>query len=267
MKIRGSALGRTRGGKASARGTAFDGARDAGDPESLSAAFVALYEPRDVGELPSPTVRAAIADQFNRLYYHDADRTWKRTWYRGVPTQKCPTDMWIYQEIIHTVRPDVVIETGTAYGGSALFMADFMETIGCGRVVSVDILDMPDRPSHPRIEYVLGSSVDPRIVDTVAERIGGADRVMVILDSCHSEEHVAAELDAYAAFVTPRSYLIVEDTNVAGHPVFPLHPAGPMEALRAFLPRHPEFEVDPDCERFYATFNPSGYLRRVNAVG
>lgn len=231
----------------------------------MSAAFVGLYQPLDVGELPLPAVREAIADQFNRLYYHDADRTWKRTWYRGVPTQKCPTDMWIYQELLHSVRPEVVIETGTAYGGSALFMADFMETIGCGRVVSVDILEMPDRPSHPRVEYVLGSSTDPRIVDVVAEQVEGMERVMVILDSDHSEAHVAAELDAYAPFVTPGSYLVVEDTNVAGHPVFPLHPAGPMEALQAFLPGHPEFEVDRECERFYATFNPSGYLRRVSS--
>ncbi len=233
----------------------------------MSAAFVGLYQPRDVGELPPPTVREAIADQFNRLYYHDANRTWKRTWYRGVPTQKCPTDMWIYQELLHSIRPEFVIETGTAYGGSALFMADFMETIGCGRVVTVDILEMPDRPSHRRIEYVLGSSTDPGIVDTVAARVRGAERVMVILDSDHSEAHVAAELDAYAPLVTPGSYLVVEDTNVAGHPVFPLHPAGPMEALEAFLPHHPEFEVDRECERFYATFNPSGYLRRVEEAG
>jgi cephalosporin hydroxylase len=85
---------------------------------------------------------------------------------------------------------------------------------------------------------------------------------MVILDSDHAMAHVRAELELYAPMVTAGCYLIVEDTNVNGHPVYPLHGPGPMEALGEFLPRHPEFEVDAECEKFMLTFNPRGYLLR-----
>ena len=85
---------------------------------------------------------------------------------------------------------------------------------------------------------------------------------MVVLDSDHSAAHVKAELDLYSPLVTSGCYLIVEDTNVNGHPVYPLHGPGPMEALDQFLPAHPEFEVDASREKYMLTFNPRGYLRR-----
>jgi cephalosporin hydroxylase len=85
---------------------------------------------------------------------------------------------------------------------------------------------------------------------------------MVILDSDHKEAHVRAELDFYKDRVTPGNYLIVEDTNINGHPVNPNFGPGPMEALEAFLPHHPDFEVDRKCEKFYLTFNPKGFLRK-----
>lgn len=89
---------------------------------SLAAAFERLYVPINLGDLPSPVVRRTIVDQFHRLYFHDRQQTWLQTTYRGVPVWKCPLDLWIYQEIINDLRPDLIVETGTALGGSAFFL-------------------------------------------------------------------------------------------------------------------------------------------------
>jgi cephalosporin hydroxylase len=206
--------------------------------------------------------------RFHQTYYFHRDRTWFNTRWMGIPIYKCPTDLWIYQEIVHRTRPSVIVETGTASGGSALFFAQIGEHLGGVRVITVDITNTASAvvverlPKHPAITYLAGSSTDPQIVDTIRSSIGPDDRVMVVLDSDHAMSHVRAELDLYAPMVTPGCYLVVEDTNVNGHPVYPLHGPGPMEALADFLPRHPEFEVDGECEKFMLTFNPGGYLRR-----
>lgn len=233
------------------------------DRRGIVDAFTALYRPVEVGELPSTDVRRAIVDQFHRLYYHAGSQTWMDTSYRGVPILKHPCDLWVYQEIINELRPEVVIETGTAYGGSAYFLADVCEATGSGSVISIDIEARPDRPAHRRLTYLTGSSVDPGILDRVAQQLPADRAVLVLLDSDHSSTHVSAELEAYAPLVTLGSYVVVEDTNVHGHPVLPCHPPGPMEAVERFLPHHPEFVVDEAREKFMVTFSPSGFLRRV----
>jgi cephalosporin hydroxylase len=232
---------------------------------AVASAFTSLWQPRSqpVGEPPSE-VRDAIRDQFHRLYYHVSRTTWKDTWYRGIATYKCPTDMWVYQELLDTVRPGLVVETGTFRGGSALFLADRLETLGHGEVVSIDIDVQPNRPAHSRLTYLEGSSVAPEILDEVRRREpADGSGVLVILDSDHSRDHVLAELEAYAPMVAVGSYLVVEDTNVNGHPAAPDHGPGPYEAVQAFLATDPGFEVDTRCERYYLTQNPCGYLRRV----
>jgi cephalosporin hydroxylase len=207
----------------------------------------------------------AVVDRFHRLYYDAMDRTWKDTYWRGVRTAKCPMDMWIYQEILWETRPDLVIECGTAWGGSALFFASMMDLLGAGSVVTIDIAgdeEIPGRPSHPRIAYLQGSSTDPAILATVRERAAGARRVMVVLDSDHSFAHVSAELEHYAPLVTPGDYLVVEDTNVNGRPVVPDFGPGPGEAVEAFLSASAAFDRDAAREKFFMTFNPGGYLRK-----
>jgi cephalosporin hydroxylase len=231
----------------------------------IADAFASLYQPQVQDGGPPPPVRATIVDQFHRLYYHGSDRTWKNTYYRGVAIQKCPLDLWVYQELVNELRPDLIIETGTAAGGSAYFFADLCDTLGSGRIVSVDIDGRDDRPAHERITYLTGSSIASDVVDRVAEQLPRAGGVLVVLDSDHTCEHVLEELRIFAPMVTVGSYVIVEDTNIGGHPAFPAYPAGPMEATMAFLPDHPEFVVDRACEKFLMTFNPGGYLRRVAA--
>ena len=204
-----------------------------------------------------------IIDRFHDLYYRRwlaGGDTINLSWF-GYATLKCPLDLWIYQELLVRTRPDIVVETGTKFGGSALFMATIMDIIGHGRVISVDIDPTPARPKHPRISYIAGSSTDASIVAQLRKEVG-ADRAMVVLDSDHRAEHVYNEIIAYNSLVRIDDYLIVEDTNVNGHPTYPEYGPGPMEAVDKFLSENDEFVVDKRCERFLLTLNPRGYLRR-----
>lgn len=232
--------------------------------DSTSRAFASFYQPQgQPAGPPVPVVEQTIIDQFHQLYYHVSPRTWKDTTYRGVVAYKCPTDMWVYAELVDRLQPGLVIETGTFRGGSALYLADVCERNGHGRVVSIDIDVQPDRPEHPRLEYIEGSSVADDVVQQVRDRLpDDGSHVLVILDSDHSRDHVAAELAVYAPMVTVESYIVVEDTNVNGHPAAPLHGPGPWEAAHEFLAEHDEFEIDHRSERYGLTQNPDGYLRR-----
>jgi cephalosporin hydroxylase len=211
-----------------------------------------------------------IKREFHQMYYDSwvFEGTWKNTYWLGVPTYKCPLDLWVYQEILHKQRPDVIIETGTANGGSGLYLATMCDVIGHGQVVTIDIEHRADLPQHERLRYLLGSSTAPEILDEVRSILADADaeRVLVILDSDHRRAHVLDELRAYSGFVNDGSYLVVEDTHVNGHPIEPAHGPGPMEALDEFLRETDEFVIDESCEKFYMTFNPRGYLRRVKPV-
>jgi cephalosporin hydroxylase len=204
-----------------------------------------------------------VTEAFHRLYYDTA--VWKDTYWLGVPTQKCPLDLWIYQEILCEQQPDLIIETGTAHGGSALYLACVCDQLGHGEVVTIDIYPIEGRPVHGRITYVTGSSTDAEVVAHVDRLADGREGVLVILDSDHARDHVLEELRIYGRFVTPGGYLVVEDTNVNGHPVFLEHGPGPMEALETFLAETEEFETDVTREKFFLSFNPRGFLRRKSA--
>jgi cephalosporin hydroxylase len=219
--------------------------------------------PKNVGQL-TPAQRA-VTDEFHRAYY-DAWQIDKRgtidlSWF-GYRTLKCPMDLWTYQEILVETTPDLVVECGTRFGGSAYFIAGIQDLLGHGRVLTIDIDTAPRRPVHPRIEYQAGSTVDRDVVARVSAAARGR-RTMVVLDSDHARDHVLAELHAYRDIVSVGCYLIVEDTNVNGHPARPDFGPGPMEALDAFLATTDDFVVDPDRERFMMSLNPRGYLRRI----
>jgi cephalosporin hydroxylase len=219
--------------------------------------------------LPDWDVRGAKEDHaeeivrdFHDLYCHSRDRTWANTSWLGVGAIKCPLDLWIYQELLFKLRPDVIVETGTALGGSAYFMACICDMIGNGRILTIDIGTVPDRPQNPRIRYILGSSVDPEITSTVEHAISPQEKVLVVLDSKHEYDHVLAEMRTYSPLVSEGSYLIVEDTNINSWRPSDRRRPGPLEAVRDFLGEDDRFEIDRSWEKFYMTFNPSGFLRR-----
>ncbi len=201
-----------------------------------------------------------IIDPFHRLYYDSG--IWMNTYWLGVPIQKCPLDMWIYQELIYELKPDLIVESGTADGGSAYYLASLCDLIHKGRIMSIDIV-AKTRPQHPRVSYLTGSSVSEEIYNAVRASIQPGERVMVILDSDHSYEHVLNELRIYAPLVTAGSYLIVEDTNINGNPVFPGFGPGPMESLQQFLAENKGFVVDKSREKFFMTFFPDGFLKKL----
>jgi cephalosporin hydroxylase len=204
-----------------------------------------------------------IVDHFHKLYYESGEETWRNTFWLGTPTQKCPLDLWIYQEIIFEVNPDVIIECGTYGGGSALFLASICDLLDHGEVITIDIKVIEGRPEHKRITYLLGSTTSQEIVEKVQAFIKNKNRVMVILDSDHNREHVLKELKIYSHFVSKDSYLIVEDTNVNGHPVELDFGPGPLEAVKEFLEGNKSFVIDKSKEKFYMTFGPDGFLKRV----
>jgi len=191
-----------------------------------------------------------LVEAFHRRYSEGAG--WSDTYWIGVKLLKCPLDLWVYQEILFRTRPDVIVETGTLFGGSALFLASVCDILENGRIVTVDVKEQEGRPAHPRIVYLTGSSVAPEVVSEVRDKITDEDRVMVILDSDHRKEHVLAELRAYGPLVSDDCYLVVEDTRAPGLP----------ETVQEFLAENPSFVIDTACEKFLMTYQPGGYLRR-----
>lgn len=209
-----------------------------------------------IASMSRPAARA-----FHQVWYET--RLWTDVTWQGVRVEKNPMDLWMYQEIIHETEPDLIIETGTHSGGSALFFAHLFDIRGAGQVVTVDVDAQPGCPDHPRITYIDGSSTDPQVVADLQRRAAAAERVMLVLDSDHRQAHVREELQLLSPLVTGGCYLVVEDTNINGHPVHPRFGPGPAEALREFLSSTQEFVPDGRRERFLLTFNPNGWLRRL----
>ncbi len=208
-----------------------------------------------------------VVNEYHSLSYMQMG--WKHTKWMGVTTYKVPNDLWMYQEIIHQLKPDLIVETGTFQGGSALYMACLLDVIGKGEIVTIDINRPDDPPEHPRLSYILGSSVADETVAEIQAKADAAECVLIILDSSHLTAHVSKEMRIYSEMVTKGSYLIVEDSNVNGHPIIPEYrespgdpPGGPMEAIEAFMDERDDFEIDIDRHRYLMTFNPCGYLRK-----
>jgi cephalosporin hydroxylase len=197
------------------------------------------------------------------------------TWL-GRPIIQFPGDIVAMQELLWKVRPDVVIETGVAHGGSLVLSASLLEMIGKGKVIGVDVEIRPHNraaiEAHPlkrRIELIQGSSVAPETLAAVRKLTAGAGVVLVIFDSNHTYSHVLQELELYASLVTPGSYMVAHDGAQAWVCDIPsAKPAwkegGPLDAIREFLATHKEFRVDPFYTRFGITSSPEGYLRRLS---
>ncbi|MFH1821914.1 MAG: CmcI family methyltransferase, partial [Methanobacteriota archaeon] len=121
----------------------------------------------------SPKTEKGVVDNFHKLYYYSYffGKTLGNTFWLGVPTLKCPLDAWIYQEIVFETKPDIIVECGTANGGSALYLASLCDIIGKGRVITIDIEDGEGRPKHDRITYILGSSVASETVEKIKKLV------------------------------------------------------------------------------------------------
>ena len=211
-----------------------------------------------------PHIVRWIETRFHKLFYGTGvPGGWKSLYWLGIKTQKNPFDLWIYQEILSEQRPDVIVECGTYRGGSALFLAGVCDLLGTGQVITIDTEQPEGLPRHHRIEYLHGSSTSLIILETLKNMIREGSEVMVILDSDHHKDHVVKELELYSQMVTKGQYLIVEDTNINGHPIYADFGPGPMEAIKEFLKTDPGFVVDKRREKLHLTFNPGGYLRKI----
>jgi cephalosporin hydroxylase len=210
---------------------------------------------------------AEVTEQFSTLWYNRPD-TWQTMHWLGIRTLQNPMDVWIIQEILHELEPDFMIECGSANGGSAALWATILDNINPdAKVISIDIEDkMQAARELPivkrRVEFIIGSSTSPDVVEQVRKQVAGK-KVVVLLDSDHRKAHVLEELKQYAPLVGVGGYIIVQDTNINGHPVLPGFGPGPWEAVEEFLQGDTAFEVDRQRERFLFTFSPNGYLKRV----
>lgn len=220
----------------------------------------------------------ALAEKALDVLVESDQHGWSYQWsWLGLPIIQMPPDVIAVQEVIWEMRPQVIIETGVARGGSLIFYASILQLIGEGKVIGVDIdiraHNRDSIESHPlshRIELVQGSSVDDKILKDIKSRIPAGARVMVILDSNHTHEHVFDELKLYAPLVTKGQFLIVADTVVEQIPVQAHRPRpwgpgnNPATALDAFLEGNSQFVRDPFVNaKLLISSSPGGYLRRV----
>jgi cephalosporin hydroxylase len=207
--------------------------------------------------------------------------TYGFTWF-GRPIIQLPEDMIRIQEVIHRVRPDVILETGVAHGGSLIYYASLCKAMDRGRVIGIDIEIRPHNrkaiEEHPLagfITLVEASSTDPATVAKVGGLIRPGEKVLVLLDSNHTKAHVRAELDAYAPLVGPGSYIVATDGIMAAVAGRPGSKPGwewdnPSEAAREFAAANPRFTLEEPGFLFnegkihhHVTHWPAAYLRRV----
>jgi cephalosporin hydroxylase len=225
-------------------------------------------------------LRAASREWVNQSAKHQYSYNFR---WLGRPIIQLPQDIIAMQELIWSIRPDLVIETGIAHGGSLIFSASMLElNAACGgpqgaEVLGVDIEirahnreAIEAHPMFKRISMIQGSSIAPEIIAQVKSEAAGKQRVLVCLDSNHTHDHVLGELQAYAPLTSLDSYCVVFDTIIEDMPaeMFPDRPWGPGDnpktAVREFLKTHPEFEIDRSIsQKLLITGAPDGYLRRT----
>lgn len=196
------------------------------------------------------------------------------TW-MGVPIIQFPEDIIMMQELIWKIRPDVIVECGLAHGGSTLFYASLLELMGKGIVIGLDVeirqynkIAIKNHPLSWRVKMIECSSVSEEAITRVKEFIKPSDKVLVVLDSNHSKNHVAKELSVYKDVVTPGSYLVAMDGAQAfvwdtpsGKPEW--KEDNPLTAIEEFMKDNNAFEIDDHYTRLKVTSNPKAFLRRI----
>jgi cephalosporin hydroxylase len=248
----------------------------------LKAGVVRVWDDADGRELrlDTPEAFAAVSHAWLRCGW-DVKYVYSFTWL-GRPIIQLPEDMFRLQEVIYDLKPDVIVETGVAHGGSAVFYAGLCKLVGRGRVVAVDVEVRPhnrkaleEHTLAPLITLIEGDSTAPHVVDRVRSEVAPGDKVLVLLDSNHTKAHVLAELEAYASLVSPGSYAVAMDG------IMELIPGAqrtqpdwswnnPRQAALEFARSHPEFQVVEPPIKFNeglvkdrVTYWPSAFLLRV----
>lgn len=199
------------------------------------------------------------------LLYHQRNIVLEECHWMGVRALKNPLDAWVYQEILYEVKPEVVVEIGSFEGGGTLYLANLLDLLGNGVVVSIDIDRTNYNVKHSRIIAITGDSSSPETIAKVSELCRGKS-VLVIHDSDHRKEQVLKDLQIYSKLVSVDSYLIVEDGIIdlykPGDSIGSMED-GPLAAIEEFLDTNPSFIVDSERERYILTYNPKGFLKRV----
>lgn len=239
-------------------------------------AFINEREQRIEGNGSNNAVQKAAAN-FN-VESNKAQYSYNFSW-MGRPIIQYPQDMIAMQELIWEIKPDLIIETGIAHGGSLIYYASILELIGKGEIVGIDIdirehnkIEIEKHPMYKRIKMIQGSSIAPEIVEQVRKCTEGKQSILVVLDSNHTHEHVLEELKAYAPFVTKNSYAVVFDTIVEYLPddYMPGHkrPWGvgdnPLTAVVEYLKSNDNFVIDKSINnKLLISVAPNGYLKRI----
>lgn len=250
----------------------------------LDAGVVTVDRGAAVHSLNSPDGFAAVSRAWLRAGW-DTKYVYSFTWL-GRPIIQLPDDLLRLQELVFRVRPEVIVETGIAHGGSLVFQASLCKLMGAGRVIGVDVEIRPHNrraiEAHPLASYITlieGDSIDPAVVEQVRAAVGSASTVLVLLDSGHTKEHVLAELQAYSTLVSQGSYIVAMDgimEQLAGAPR--TEPDwewnNPRRAALKFVQANPDFVVEEPGFPFNegvvtdrVTYWPDAFIKRVATSG
>lgn len=229
--------------------------------------FVRTKKNKDIRSLKKDALTWTRTAWQNKMDY---DVTWL-----GIPIMQNPYDIILMQELIFDLKPDVIIETGIAHGGSLIYYSSLVELLGKGKVIGIDI-DIRDHnrkliEKHPlikRVTMIEGNSTDKQVIDKIKKLFKKGDKILVILDSNHTKKHVYTELNVYKDIVTAGSYIVVFDTFIPClgdlRSLASFKNNSPMEAVRLFVKRNKDsFVIDKSYNKFLVSSCPNGFLKRL----
>ena len=205
----------------------------------------------------------ALEAKLNDLLPIVQQRLLHKTRYFGVPTVKHPCDLWVYQEIITTLKPEVIIEIGNYCGGTTLALAHICDLLNVGKVIGIDVNHANIQPvvrAHPRIVLLEGNAC--ALVDKVKSVIQAKTNILIIEDSSHHYDNTLSILRTYKALIPLDGYFIIED-SICHHGLNEGPNPGPFEAVETFLTENKDFVSDRTREDFIMTWNPKGFLKRI----